>query len=73
MKSKRRNAAKLKDFEKVLLMIMMHFRSWDDERDLTCYRCQDWTSGMCPGEGRSGAEVIECMRDHARDDQWGMI
>lgn len=73
MRRKMKKGKQLTHYERVLLTIMMHFRSWEDERDLNCYRCADWTSGVCEGEGRSGKKVIECMVEHSKSGEWGLI
>lgn len=50
--------------DQLILITMMHFQGVEMNDDVSCADCQDFGIGGCPGEGRKGEAVLDCMMKH---------
>lgn len=50
--------------DQLAFITMIHFPGIEMNDDVSCADCQDFHSGVCPGEGRKGEAVLDCMMKH---------
>ncbi|OGQ99081.1 MAG: hypothetical protein A2505_02215 [Deltaproteobacteria bacterium RIFOXYD12_FULL_55_16] len=50
--------------DQLAFITMIHFPGIEMSDDVSCADCQDFCSGVCPGEGRKGEAVLDCMMKH---------
>lgn len=54
------------------ITVRMHFPNVmpGNVGELSCMGCEDYKSKVCPGDGRNGEKVLECMWKHSEAGEW---
>jgi hypothetical protein len=54
-------------------MLYLHFGPHLHKKKLKCENCLDYKEKVCDGKGYKYREVIDCMSEHAKNNELGII